>query len=76
MIFSEKIFYELREELSLLERKERVAVYCKFWKSMDTFEIARTLHISWLRADQILSQALMKLRKNLLETQKQNKKVA
>ena len=76
MFFSQKLFMELREELSLLEKKERIAIYCKFWKSMDTFEIARILHVSQLRTDRLLSQALMKLRKNLLESQKQNKKVA
>ena len=75
MLFSETVFEELKKELCFLERKERIAIYCRFWKDMDTFEIGKTLHMSWPRADKLITQALSKLRKNLSETHTQKKKI-
>ena len=76
MLFSKNLFMKLREELTFLERKERVVIYCKFWKDMHTFEIASVVHVSKCRVDRLLYEALMKLRKNLVKSKKQNKNAA
>lgn len=66
----------LHELLPSLNDEEMAAVYFRFWESLTIHEIANILGRSWNQTNELIEQALQKLREGFFEFAGQRHAVA
>lgn len=63
--FSESMLRNLKQELALLDKNQRLAIHYRFWEEMSIEEIAEMLKLSWEEAYELIGNTINHLRKNL-----------
>lgn len=50
-----------------LRPRQRKAIILRFWHDYTIFEVAKSLRVSWEKADEIIKEALVKLKHECVE---------
>lgn len=66
-LFSSRDHVIARSLMKQLPPKQRKAVVLRFWHNYSIFEIAKSLRVTWVEADKILSKALVKMKRECVK---------
>lgn len=64
----------LRAEIRKLDEYEQIALHLRMWENLLIYDIAAILNLSWDETDKLIENALVQLRRNLLNNKNKTKK--
>ena len=64
----------LAKALSILDERERKAIFLRFWKPCSILEISKAIQMNWEDTDRFIETTLQKLRQEILKLENRMEK--